>query len=391
VKIAASAGEVHVARLGTGDARLLIGCDLVVCASGDALDKMNAQDTRAVVNATTSPTADFVKNPNWLLPGSDLTHDIREACGAGHADFVPAAELATALMGDSIATNMFMLGYAWQKGWVPLGREAIERAIELNGVAVAFNQQSFVWGRRSAVDLERVRRIAIPAEVITIGQHISRNLDELVERRVKLLADYQDEKYAEKYRLLVEKVLSTEKEKANSSKLAEAVARYYAKLLAYKDEYEVGRLHADPAFRKKIEGMFEGDYRVVYHLAPPLLARQDPITGEPRKMRFGGWVMNLFGILSRLKGLRGTAFDIFGYTDERRTERALIGEYERSVEALLAGLTRDNHALAVEIASLPEEIRGYGHIKMKSVVTARQKRDKLLAQFGSEREQRAAA
>jgi len=294
-------------------------------------------------------------------------------------------------MGDSIATNMFMLGYAWQKGWVPLGREAIERAIDLNGVAVAFNRQSFVWGRRSAVDLERVRRIAIPAEVIPIGQHISRNLDELVERRVKLLTDYQDEKYAEKYRLLVEKVLSTEKEKANSSKLAEAVARYYAKLLAYKDEYEVGRLHADPAFRKKIEGMFEGDYRVAYHLAPPLLARKDPITGEPRKMRFGGWVMNLFGILSTLKGLRGTAFDIFGYTDERRTERALIGEYERSVQALLQGLTRDNHALAVEIASLPEEIRGYGHIKMKSIVAARQKRDNLLARFDSEREQRAAA
>jgi len=391
VKIAASAAEVHVARLGTGDARLVIGCDLVVSASGDALDKMSAQATRAAVNATTSPTAEFVKNPNWLLPGSDLTHDIREACLAANADFVPATELATALMGDSIATNMFMLGYAWQKGWVPLGREAIERAIELNGVAVAFNQQSFVWGRRAALDLERVRRIAVPAEVIALGQHFSRNLDELVERRVKLLTDYQDEKYAEKYRLLVEKVLSTEKEKANSSKLAEAVARYYAKLLAYKDEYEVGRLHADPAFRKKIEGMFEGDYRVAYHLAPPLLARKDPITGEPRKMRFGGWVLNLFGILSRLKGLRGTAFDIFGYTDERRTERALIGEYEQSVEILLRGLTRDNHALAVQIASLPEEIRGYGHIKMKSVVTARQKRDKLLARFGSEREQRAAA
>jgi indolepyruvate ferredoxin oxidoreductase len=286
---------------------------------------------------------------------------------------------------------MFMLGYAWQKGWVPLGREAIERAIELNGVAVAFNQQSFVWGRRAAVDLERVRRIAIPAEVISIGQHISRNLDELVERRMMLLTAYQNEAYAQKYLSLVEKTKSVEKQKANSTTLTEAVARYYAKLLAYKDEYEVARLHADPAFRTKIEGMFEGEYRVVYHLAPPLLARKDPITGEPRKIAFGSWALNLFGILSRLKGLRGTAFDPFGYTDERKTERALIGEYEQSVQALFAGLTRDNHALAVEIASLPETIRGYGHIKMKSIVAARQKRGELLARFGSDREQRAAA
>jgi indolepyruvate ferredoxin oxidoreductase len=391
VKIAASAGEVHVARIGTGDARLLIGCDLVVCASGDALDKMSVQNTRAVVNATTSPTAEFVKNPNWLLPGSDLTHDIREACGAGNADFVPAAELATALMGDSIATNMFMLGYAWQKGWVPLGREAIERAIELNGVAVAFNQQSFVWGRRAAVDLERVRRIAMPAEVIPIGQHISRNLDELVERRVKLLTAYQNEAYAQKYLSLIEKTRSVEKQQTGSTTLTEAVARYYAKLLAYKDEYEVGRLHADPAFRKKIEGMFEGDYKVVYHLAPPLLAQTDPLTGEPKKMRFGSWMMGAFRILNTMKFLRGTVLDAFGYTEERKTERALIREYEETVERLLQGLSPQNHATAIQIASLPEEIRGYGHIKMKSIVAARQKRDALLARFGSDREQRAAA
>jgi indolepyruvate ferredoxin oxidoreductase len=276
---------------------------------------------------------------------------------------------------------MFMLGYAWQKGWVPLGREAIERAIELNGVAVAFNQQSFVWGRRAAVDLDRVRRIAIPAAVIPIEQHVSRNLDELVQRRTEFLTGYQDAAYAEKYRNLVSKVTAAEKEKTGSTKLAEAVARYYAKLLAYKDEYEVARLYVDGAFRKKIEAMFEGDYKLVYHLAPPLLAKPDARTGEPAKMQFGGWVLNLFGILARLKGLRGTAFDIFGRTEERRMERALIGEYEQTVDALLQGLTRDNHALAVEIASLPESIRGYGHIKAKSAEAARAKRDELLARY----------
>jgi indolepyruvate ferredoxin oxidoreductase len=380
VKLAQGAKDVHVARLGTGDARLVIGCDLVVTASGDALDKMQAQGTRALVNATTTPTAAFVKNPDWRLPGSDLQQDIREACG-GNAEFVPAAELATALMGDSIATNMFMLGYAWQKGWVPLARESIERAIELNGVAVEFNQRSFVWGRRAAVDLERVRRIAIPAEVIPIEQHFSRNLEELLERRVQFLTGYQDAAYAERYRSFVLKVKKIEQERTGSAKLAEAVARYYAKLLAYKDEYEVARLYADGAFRRKIEAMFEGDYKLVFHLAPPLLARPDARTGEPAKIRFGSWVTGLFGVLSRLKGLRGTALDLFGRTEERRTERALIGEYEQTVETLLAGLTRDNHALAVEIASLPETIRGYGHLKAKSVAAARNKGAELLSRY----------
>jgi indolepyruvate ferredoxin oxidoreductase len=380
VKIAASAADVHVARLGTGDARLVIGCDLVVTASGDALDKMHAQKTRALVNGTTSPTAAFVKNPDWQLPGSDLQRDIREA-GGRDAEFIPAAELATALMGDSIATNMFMLGYAWQKGWVPLARESIERAIELNGVAVAFNLQSFVWGRRAAVDMERVRRVAIPAEVIPIEQHFSRNLDELLDRRVQFLTGYQDAAYAERYRALVLKVRKIEQEKNNSTKLAETVARYYAKLLAYKDEYEVARLYTDGAFRKKIDAMFEGDFKLVFHLAPPLLAKPDPRTGEPAKMTFGPWMMGLFGLLAKLKGLRGTAFDIFGRTEERRMERALIEEYEQTVGTLLAGLTRDNHALALEIASLPETIRGYGHLKAKSAEAARKKLAELLARY----------
>ena len=382
VKIAASAGEVHVARLGTGDARLVIGCDLVVTANGDALDKMDAGRTRAVVNATTSPTAAFVKNPDWQLPGSNLQHDIAEACGGRHAEFVPAAELATALMGDSIATNMFMLGYAWQKGWVPLGREAIERSIQLNGVAVDFNLKSFLWGRRAAVDLERVRRIAIPAEVVAIGEHLSRNLGELVERRVRFLTGYQDAAYAARYRALVERVRAAEQERVGGTKLAEAVARYYAKLLAYKDEYEVARLFTDGAFRKKIEGMFEGDYKVKFHLAPPLLAKPDPRTGEPKKMQFGPWMRGAFTVLAKLKFLRGTALDVFGRTEERRMERALIAEYEKTVEALLAGLTRENHGLALEIASLPETIRGFGYIKAKSVEAARAKQAALLARYG---------
>ncbi|HEX7249800.1 MAG TPA: indolepyruvate ferredoxin oxidoreductase family protein [Burkholderiales bacterium] len=390
VQVAAAPEGLHAARLDTGGADLVIGCDLVVTASTDAVAKMAPERSRALVNATVTPTADFVRNPNWQLPGTDLQRDISESCRS--ADFVAATEIATGLMGDAIATNMFMLGFAYQKGWLPVSAASLERAIELNGVAVDFNRKSFLWGRRAAVDPERVRRIAMPAEVIPMDRHFSRNLDELVERRAKLLEGYQNAALARRYQALVERVKTIEQQKAASTRLAEAVARSYAKLLAYKDEYEVARLHADGEFRRKIEGMFEGDYRVVYYLAPPLLARTDPRTGEPKKMRFGPWMGPVFKLLSSLKGLRGTPLDIFGYTEERRAERALIREYEETVERLLAGLTQQNHAAAIQIASLPEEIRGYGHIKAKSIATARAKREELMAAFGARpAAQRAAA
>src|SRR5687767_3666 len=381
VQVASTPEQMHATRLDTGGASLVLGCDLVVTASTEAVAKMAPARTKAVINATVTPTAEFVKNPNWQLPGSDLQADIRQTAKEAH--FVAATELAVGLMGDSIATNMFMLGYAYQQGWIPLSGAALERAIELNGVAVEFNRKAFVWGRRAAADLERVKRIATPAEVIPIDQHFSRDLDELTERREKFLTGYQNEAYARRYRALVERVRQVEKDKVNASKLTEAVARYYAKLLAYKDEYEVARLYTDGDFRRKIEGMFEGDYRMVFHLAPPLLARKDPLTGEPRKMRFGPWMMPLFKILSSMKGLRGTALDIFGYSTERRTERALIQEYEETVERLLAGLTPQNHALAVQIASIPEEIRGFGHIKERNLGPARKKWEQLLAQYAS--------
>jgi indolepyruvate ferredoxin oxidoreductase len=320
-----------------------------------------------------------------------LQGDIAEACDAGNAAFVPATELASGLMGDAIATNMFMLGYAYQQGWLPVGGAALERAIELNGVAVEFNKQSFAWGRRAALDLERVRRAASPAAVIPLEEHFSRNLDELVERRVKYLTEYQDAAYAARYRALVERVRKVESERAGSSKLAEAVAQSYHRLLAYKDEYEVARLHADGGLEKKIAGMFEGGYQVAFHLAPPLFARADPLTGEPRKMRFGPWVLPLFRVLQRLKGLRGTRFDPFGYTEERRMERALIADYERTVEELLARLSPQNHALAMQIASLPEEMRGFGYIKRRNVSAARDKQQQLLGEWRAPQAQRAAA
>src|SRR3954469_4128262 len=389
VQIGAQPEDIHATRLDTGGAHLVLGCDLVVTASSEAIAKMAPVRTRAVVNASVTPTAEFVRNPDWQLPGSDLQRDIRETTQT--SDFVAATELATALMGDAIATNMFMLGYAYQKGWVPLAGESLERAIELNGVAVEFNQKSFLWGRRAATDQEKVRRIATPAAVIPIDQHLSRSLDELIERRVKFLADYQNAAYADRYRALVSRVRGIEQDKTGSSKLAEAVARYYHKLLAYKDEYEVARLHANGEFEKKIADMFEGDYRTYYYLAPPLFAKTDPLSGEPRKIRFGGWMRGVFKLLSRLRFLRGTALDPFGHTEERRTERELIREYEQTVEQLLASLNAQNHAAAVQIASLPEEIRGFGPIKKRNVDAARKKRQELLQRFSARGAERAAA
>ncbi|HEU0258027.1 MAG TPA: indolepyruvate ferredoxin oxidoreductase family protein [Burkholderiales bacterium] len=378
VQVAASPDQMHATRIDTGGANLVLGCDLVVTASTESLAKMAPKRTRALVNASVTPTAEFVRNPNWQLPGTDLTKDVAESCEK--AEFVEATAIATGLMGDAIATNMFMLGYAYQKGWIPLAAESLERAIELNGVAVEFNRKSFVWGRRAALDLEKVRRIAMPAEVIPIEQHFSRNLDELIERRVRLLTEYQNRAYADRYRALVEKV------RAKDEKLAEIVARNYAKLLAYKDEYEVARLHADANFRKKIEGMFEGDYRVVYHLAPPLLTRKE------EKVRFGPWMLPVFKVLRNFKFLRGSALDPFGYTQERRTERALISEYEDTVARLLARLNSQNEALALEIAAIPDEIRGFGHIKARNLAPARKKWQELLARYeAGQPAQRAAA
>jgi indolepyruvate ferredoxin oxidoreductase len=359
----------------------VLGCDLVVTSGTEALSKMNDKTTKVLVNATVSPTADFVKNPDWQLPGTQLQADIVDAAGAKNVDFVPAGKLATALLGDAIATNMFMLGYAFQKGWVPLAEGSLVRAIELNGVAVEFNRKAFLWGRRAATGLSRVERLATPAEIIPISQTFSRSLDELVARRVEFLTGYQDAAYAGRYRALVERVRTAESKLGASTALTEAVARYYFKLMAYKDEYEVARLYSDSAFTSKIGSMFEGGYKLKFHLAPPIFNRPDPRTGEARKSEFGPWMMAAFRVLAKLKRLRGTPFDIFGMSEERGIERRLIGEYEATVAELLERLDRDNQKLALEIASVPEHIRGFGHVKRRHLHEAKKRQAGLLSAF----------
>jgi indolepyruvate ferredoxin oxidoreductase len=381
VQIAATPAQLHATRIAMGEADLVLGCDLVTTATNEALSKIQAGTTRAVINSAESPTADFVKNPDWSFVGAGMTAQLREAIGEErNLAVVDATALATALMGDALYTNPFMLGFAWQKGWLPLTRAALVRAIELNGVAVEANLRAFDWGRAAAHDPEAVRRQLSPAQVIELKR--ASTLDELVVRRVEVLTAYQNAGYAKRYASLVERVRKVESDRlGGATRLAEAVARYYFKLLAIKDEYEVARLHSDPAFRQKIAAQFEGDYTLNFHLAPPLLARPDPVTGKVRKISFGPWMLRAFGVLARLKFLRGTALDVFGRTEERQMERALITEYETLVDELLSRLAADNHALAVELASLPEEIRGYGHVKARHVAAARTKQAALLARL----------
>jgi indolepyruvate ferredoxin oxidoreductase len=273
---------------------------------------------------------------------------------------------------------MFMLGYAFQKGRVPLTEAAIMKAIELNGVSIPFNKAAFTWGRTAAHDLAQVTKLTAPAKVIEFKR--SQGVDEIINRRVELLTAYQDAAYAAQYKSFVDHVRAEEAKLGKGTRLAEAVARYFYKLMAYKDEYEVARLYTDPAFKEKIAGMFEGDIKLKFHLAPPLFAKHDK-DGHLVKQEFGPWMMKAFGVLAKFKGLRGGAFDVFGYTAERKMERALIGEYRQTVEGLLAKLNADNLAQAVAIASIPEEIRGFGHVKERHLKAAKQKEANLLAAY----------
>jgi indolepyruvate ferredoxin oxidoreductase len=397
VQIAATPERLQATRIATGEADVVLGCELIVTGNTEAISRMQSGRTRAVINTADIPTAEFVRNPDWQFPGSDLAAEIKAALGAdlpgneSHCDLIDANKLTVALMGDALYTNPFMLGYAWQKGWIPLTEQALMRAIELNGVSIDANRKAFTWGRRAAHDRTAVERVAFPAEVVALkrdgSKKLSTSLDESIARRAEFLVGYQDEAYASRYLALIAKVRDVEAKLASSSKLVltEAVARYWFKLLAYKDEYEVARLYTDPAFMEKIDAQFEADEKngpitLRFHLAPPLFSKRDD-QGHLIKRQYGPWMMKAFGVLAKMKGLRGTAFDVFGRTEERRAERALIKEYESTIALMLAKLDASNLAAAVAVASVPEEIRGYGHVKEANMTKAAAKREALLSAF----------
>ena len=377
IRIADRPADLHAVRIATGEANAVIGGDLVVTASVDALAKM-AVGTHGVVNCSETPTSELTRNPDWAFPQDKMQAAIIEAVGQKNFDFLDAGSLSTKLLGDAIATNLFLLGYAWQRGWVPVSEASLDRAIELNGAAVEMNRQAFLWGRRAAIDLAAVQREVSPAPVIRLRPE---SLDERIARRAEELTAYQDAAYARRYTDFVARVRAAEAP-LGSEALTDAVARNYFKLLAYKDEYEVARLFADPAFRAGIDARFEGEYTLRFHLAPTFLARPDPDSGRIKKKVFGPWMETALRWLAKARRLRGTPFDPFGYHPERKAERALIAQYEADIGALLGGLDAEGLRRAVALARLPEDIRGFGHVKAWSMKKAAEKRAALLAPAG---------
>ncbi len=370
LKIGARPEDIAAVRVARGQADLILGCDLVTSASERILAAASRSRSHAVVNSHEVMPAHFTHDADFDVKGASLTLRVSAAVKPGGMHGIDATEIATKLLGDSIAANLFTLGFAWQKGLVPVSEQAIAEAVRLNGVGVKMNLAAFLWGRRAAVDEAAVRAL--------IGgrpQGKSEDLAEIVARRAAFLTDYQNAAYADSYRHFVEQVRQT------SEPLARAVAVNLFKLMAYKDEYEVARLHSDGRFAAEIAQQFKGDYKLTFHLAPPILGRRDGFTGKPVKSSFGPWMMTAFGLLAKFRGLRGTALDIFGHTAERRMERQLIADYRATIEGLLPSLKHSNLETAVEIASLPAMIRGFGHVKEASVAKARLREAELLGQF----------
>lgn len=434
IRIARRPDDIHAVRIAAGEADLVLGCDMVVVNDYWALSKVRAGRSQVVLNTYEAMPGTFTTRPDMQFPAADIIAGVRVALGGQEPLLLDATQLATALLGDAIAANLFILGYAWQQGLVPLSFESLMRAIELNGAAVAMNQQAFAWGRLAVVDPQAVQQAAglvrnrhtdtestpgplhpLPPgewegnewgataaprntgderELRGLPSHggdvaflplddarLSRSLDEMIERRAAFLVDYQDAAYANRYRDLVARVRATEAERiGGSTALTETVARYLFKLMAYKDEYEVARLYTSGDFQRRLQQRFEGDYQLRFHLAPPLFAKKDE-QGRLLKKEYGPWMFKAFGLLAKLKFLRGGRLDVFGRTEERRMERQLIADYEATVQLLLDGLEDGRLALAVEIASVPEHIRGFGHVKEAHYEQAKAREAALLAQW----------
>jgi indolepyruvate ferredoxin oxidoreductase len=361
VRVAREQDDIMAVRIPAGEADLLLGCDLVVTTTYEAMGKVAHGRTHAVVNDAEVPTASFITNPDARFPTATMKQHVLEEVGDADCHFLDSSSIATALLGDSIASNLFLLGVAWQRGLVPVSAEALDRAIELNAVAVEFNKQAFLYGRRYANRPEQVLALLPERKGLP-----SFTVDELIDDRAVRLADYQDEAYAGRFRDRLSAVRASDPKAEEADSVTRTVARALFKLMAYKDEYEVARLYSDPAFLAKIEANFDGDYSLRFNLAPPMFSKRDPRTGELQKREFGGWMLGAFRLLAPLRKLRGSALDLFGYTAERRQERQDISDYEALIDSLLPQLKaadKTSYALVQELLALPLQLRGFGHVK----------------------------
>ncbi|MEG4643680.1 indolepyruvate ferredoxin oxidoreductase family protein [Paracoccus sp. APAP_BH8] len=367
--------DIKAIRIAPGKADLVLGCDLVVSAGDTVMRLIDPNRSHLVVNSHEMMTGDFTRDADFRLPVSLMQARLKSSVAPGAGVFVNATHVARNLMGDSIAANLFMLGVAYQKGLIPLSAEAIERAIELNGVAIPFNQKSFAWGRAWAADPAQVEaRISAPA-----ATRLEMTPEQLIAHRAADLTLYQNARYAARYERLVRRVLAADP--SPGRELTTAVARNLYKLMAYKDEYEVARLYTDGRFDQMLEGQVTGDYKIKLHLAPPLFSRRDPETGHLLKRDFGPWILRAMRWLAPMKRLRGTPLDPFGHTAERRTERQLIREYEQLIGKILTDLNRADYAIALALAALPEQMRGFGHVKDANVAAARAQQKQLMARL----------
>ncbi len=382
VRIAEHPDEIKAIRASGAGADLVLGGDLVVTGSAKVLSVIREGRTSVIANSHETMTADFTHAPDLSLPAMALRRALEAHAGADACDFVDAQKYAVSLMGDKAMANILLVGFAYQKGLLPLAAEAIREAIRLNGVAVEANLQAFRWGRLLAVDEAPIAAMVEKRAKPSAGKTLSQSLDEAIERRVRFLAAYQDAAYAERYRRRVEAIRALEaRVQPGSEALSWAVAKYYFKLMAYKDEYEVARLYTDGSFRQQLASAFEGDYRLEFHLAPPLISKPDPATGRPRKMGFGPWIMTAFRLLAAMRRLRGTRFDPFGYSAERKMERRLIADYEALLDAFARDLRPETFETATALAELPEQIRGFGPVKRASVERTRLREKELLEAF----------
>ena len=383
LRIANKTSSIRASRIGAGQADLSLGFDMVAALEKDAAQSLSFGRTQFIGNSSITPTASFQKNPNLVTNSQEFIQQAEHIVGPENTYFVDATQIGLQILGDTIAANMFMVGYAAQLGLLPVGTNAIEKAIELNGVAIPFNLKALKLGRLWAWKPEALK------EFLNVSQESEPNtntqtLEEIINHRTQLLTDYQDQAYAERYQALIHTVIHAEHNIVtfdHQNKLSKAVAHNFAKLMAYKDEYEVARLYSDPLFLEKLNAQFEGDFKIKFHLAPPLLSPKHPVTGKPTKREFGGWVMPVFKMLAKMKGLRGSPFDLFGYTHERKTERQLIDEYEQRILSLVTTLSENNYRIAVKVANLPDEIRGFGHVKEENLKRVKEEEASLLKQY----------
>ncbi len=379
IRISAEGQPVRSPRIANGGANVLIAADSVVAASKDGISLCDPTRTNAVLNAKVTPVSDFVRIRDFDFQAANVERTV-ETSVQSREHFHNFSDIALAVTGNEIAANIMMLGYAWQHGLVPVGIEALERAIHLNGVAIKANLTALNWGRLLAHDPDQVKSKLQPEDGRSQAEL---SLDELISHRMAHLTKYQDGALARKYQALVEKVRKRVVEQGSAETLTRAVAQNYAKLLAYKDEYEVARLFTDPEFKEALAEQFDGDYKITFNLAPPMLTGTAP-NGRPLKREFGAFTLKLFALLARMKRLRGTVWDVFGKTAERRAERDLIAEFESDVDLVLASIGRVPDALLIELVSSADGIRGFGPVKEKAMEEHGLRRAALLDKIKSQ-------